>query len=91
MLLKLKNRGVIVKVTDIPTLLDPYAGSISGRLQWGEEEQDREEFAKRDLCFLSGEDLPQCWVDCHYRDHEVNRRRCGTHSDRKGFDDHTGV
>lgn len=89
MLLKLKSRGITVKVTDIQTLLDPYADSVEGRLQWGEEEQDREAFSKRSLCFLSGEPLPQCWVDIHYRDHELDRRRrCGTYAND---DDHYGA
>jgi hypothetical protein len=35
--------------------------------------QDPEKFKKTDLCFLSGEALPRCWVDAHYRDEEMQR------------------
>ena len=43
------------------------------RLTFGEEIQDPEKFNKSDLMFLSGEALPRCWMDSHYRDDEVKR------------------
>ena len=46
---------------------------VIGRSQHGEEEQDPEPFAKDALMFLSGEPLPRCWTDPHYRDEEIQR------------------
>ena len=85
MLLKLRDQNVIVKVSDITMLLDPFADCVEGRMQWGEEQQDKEPLRKADLCFLSGEPLPQCWLNSHYRDSEVNKHRCGTIADTDGF------
>ncbi len=58
----------LIAVDDIQCLSNPYKGQIVGRLQWGEEEQDSEIFDKADVCFLSGEGMPLCWCDEHYRD-----------------------
>ncbi len=91
MLLKHRLQDVIVKVSDIHTLLDPYAASVEGRMQWGEEEQDREPIEKSDLCFLSGEPLPECWINSHYRDDEVSRHRCGTTASANGFSHYYGA
>jgi len=74
MFLKQSSSGHMVEVLSIPDLMDPYKHSISGRLQFGEETQATENFGKLDLVFLSGESLPRCWVDPHYRDEEVHRR-----------------
>jgi hypothetical protein len=46
---------------------------LIGRYQHGEEMQDPEKFNKSDLSFLSGESLPRCWVDAHYREGELAR------------------
>jgi hypothetical protein len=35
--------------------------------------QDPEKFAKSELQFPSGEPLPRCWLDAHYRDSAVSR------------------
>lgn len=85
MLLKLRDRDLLVEVASIRELTNPYADTVSGRLQWGEEQQDVEAFKKAELCFLSGEDLPQCWCDIHYRDIEVFKHRAMTHRDDTGF------
>jgi len=74
MFLKQDSSGHMVEVLSIPDLMDQYKQSISGRLQYGEETQATESFDKIDLVFLSGESLPRCWVDPHYRDAEVHRR-----------------
>ena len=36
-------------------------------------EDPMEKFAKADLQFPSGEPLPRCWLDAHYRDQELKR------------------
>ncbi|PCI25318.1 MAG: acetyltransferase [SAR324 cluster bacterium] len=74
MFLKLKNSGALVDVLDASEMADPYHGTLLGCLQQGEDLPDPEPFKKADLCFLSGEPLPSCWVDAHYRDKEVFQR-----------------
>ena len=68
MLMLVKDSAHLVQVISIQDLLNPYEVHVTGRLQWGEEEQDPEPFEKANLCFLSGEQLPRCWTDPHYRD-----------------------
>lgn len=71
MLLKLRERNLLLEVQDINDLVNPFYDKVSGRLQRGEEQQDPEPFNKEDLCFPSGESLPLCWRDSHYRDEEL--------------------
>lgn len=73
MLLKDKKAGHLVEVLSLKDLFDPFVGEIVGRLTFGEEIQDPDKFSKTDLIFLSGESLPRCWTDSHYRDDEVKR------------------
>jgi hypothetical protein len=73
MLLKQKKAGHLVEVLSLKDLFDPFLNTIVGRLTFGEEIQDPEKFNKSDLIFLSGEALPRCWTDSHYRDDEVKR------------------
>ncbi len=73
MFLKQKTSGHLVEIQDLAELFDPYKETAAGRLHYGEEAQDTEQFAKHDLCFPSGEDLPCCWTDPHYRDAELKR------------------
>ncbi len=75
MLLKLKRENHLMEVEDLESLMNPFEKAVQGRIQWGEEEQDPEAFHKDDLCFPSGESLPQCWRDAHYRDDEWRNRR----------------
>jgi hypothetical protein len=75
MLLKEKTSGHIVEVLDLHHLCDSARSAVRGRLHYGEEAQDPEPFDKQALCFLSGEDLPHCWTDRHYRDEELARHR----------------
>jgi len=67
MFLKDKKTGDAVEILDLTALFDPSAGSVAGRFHAGEEMQDKEAFAKADLVFPSGEDLPRCWIDPGYR------------------------
>lgn len=73
MFLKDKNSGHLVEVLNIAMLFDPFKTVVEGRSHFGEEAQDPEEFVKKELEFMSGEDLPRCWLDPHYRDHELRR------------------
>ena len=67
MFLKHRNNGDMVDVSDISDLTNLFHQRVSGRYQAGEELQDPEEFNKVDLVFLSGEELPRCWLDPNYR------------------------
>jgi hypothetical protein len=67
MFLKDKRSEDLIQVADLDELFNPLAGDIHGRSQCGQEEQDVDSFSKQDLIFPSGEPLPRCWVDAHYR------------------------
>ncbi len=71
MLLQDKRTGSLIEVVEIVDLINPAKDKISGCVQSGEEEQDKEPIAKATLVFPSGEDLPRCWVDANYREHET--------------------
>ena len=73
MLLKQKSSGHMVEVTNYINLIDLNINEVIGRYQEGEEVQDPDKFNKSDLIFLSGEELPRCWSDPHYRDDELTR------------------
>ena len=68
MYLKNKLNGDLVEILDIRSLVDPFQNRIAGRYHAGEELQDPETFAKSDLLFPSGENLPRCWIDPSYKD-----------------------
>ncbi len=74
MLLREKETGHFVEVLDITSLTNPFCQTLSGRLHWGEDVADAETYDKDALCFASGEPLPECWVNDHYRDADVFRR-----------------
>jgi hypothetical protein len=67
MFLMQKNNEKLVEVLSLADLFNPNHAQIVGRFHAGEEMQDAETFAKDDMRFLSGESLPQCWIDPHYR------------------------
>lgn len=73
MFLKAKTNDDLVEVLSLKELFDPYAESLIGRYQHGEEVQDPEKFRKMDLSFPSGEELPQCWINAHYREGDIQR------------------
>ncbi len=68
MYLKHVPSGDLVEVLSLDALFDPCKERLSGRFHSGEELQDPTTFAKTDLKFPSGESLPRCWLDAHYRD-----------------------
>ena len=73
MYLKHQHSGNLVEVMSLGDLFDPCRLNITGRFHAGEELQDTANFKKPGLRFPSGEALPQCWLDAHYRDDAVRR------------------
>ncbi len=73
MLLSHISSGHMVEVPSFVDLMNLNRDEVVGRYQEGEEAQDPKEFKKSDLIFLSGEPLPRCWTDPHYRDAELKR------------------
>lgn len=67
MFLKDMNNGDLVDVLDVNALMDPSVGDISVRYQSGEEVGDPMDASKEHLVFPSGEVLPECWRNMHYR------------------------
>lgn len=73
MFLQTQSTGDRVEVINLNELSDVFVTKIHGRYQAGEELQDVEFFEKSTLLFLSGEALPSCWTNPHYRDKEFQR------------------
>ncbi|MEW7979373.1 MAG: acetyltransferase [gamma proteobacterium symbiont of Phacoides pectinatus] len=73
MFLKHAGDGRMVEVLGLNDLFNPMHAQLVGRYHVGEELQEPEKFTKSDLVFLSGEALPKCWLDRHYRDHDLQR------------------
>jgi hypothetical protein len=71
MLLKDRSNGHMVEILNLMDLMNLNREEVLGRYQEGEEQQDMESFKKANLVFLSGEELPRCWTDPHYRDAEL--------------------
>jgi hypothetical protein len=74
MLLKEMASGHMVEVVNVIDLVNLNLDEVDGRYQEGEDVQDSRKFHKSDLVFLSGEHLPRCWTDPHYRDEELVRK-----------------
>ena len=72
MFLKQAASGKLVEVLSLLDLFNPNHETLVGRYHAGEELQDAEKFLKADLIFPSGEKLPQCWLNVHYRDAEAH-------------------
>lgn len=73
MLLREKSSNHMVEITNLINLMDVNCDEVVGQYQEGEEAQDPEPYTKSSLVFLSGEELPRCWTDPHYRDDELAR------------------
>jgi len=73
MFLKEKSSDDLVEVLTLTDLFDPFCKKLVGRYQHGEEPQDPASFKKEALVFPSGEPLPECWTNAHYRDDELER------------------
>ncbi|TQV77101.1 acetyltransferase [Aliikangiella marina] len=63
MFLKERGSGHLVEVLEVEQLINPQSKLILGRYSIGEADQDDDEFDKSDLIFMSGEELPSCWVN----------------------------
>lgn len=73
MLLRERNTGHMAEILSTVDLINLNCDEVIGRYQEGEEVQDPMKFSKANLVFLSGEELPKCWTDPHYRDNELRR------------------
>jgi len=67
MFLKDVKSGDLVQVITLKELVDPHEDKVTVRFQAGEEVGDPVKVAKSGLEFPSGESLPKCWLDAHYR------------------------
>lgn len=61
----------MVEVLSLMDLINLNRDEVVGRYQEGEDLQEPMKFKKENLIFLSGENLPLCWTDPHYRDDEL--------------------
>ncbi len=59
----------LVEALDLQEIFDPFVERVSARTQAGEDTMDVGKYEKSDLLFPSGEQLPRCWRDSHYREH----------------------
>lgn len=73
MLMKNRKNEHMIEVMNVVDLMNLNLAQVLGRYQEGEEQQDPQKFDKADLVFLSGEELPRCWTDPHYRDSDLSR------------------
>ena len=73
MFLEEATTGHLVEVLDLHELMDPHRQELTGRYHYGQDLPEPESFAKSALVFPSGEPLPRCWRDAHYRDHDRPR------------------
>jgi hypothetical protein len=73
MFLREKKTNHLVEVLELGELFDPMQKEVTGRYNWGEDLPEPQAFAKSSLLFASGEELPKCWTDVHYRDDELKR------------------
>jgi len=67
MFLKNAGNGDLAQVIDMSELTDPNSSTVTVRYHAGEEAGDPLGANKSDLVFPSGEALPKCWLDPHYR------------------------
>lgn len=71
MFLKEKSSRHLVEVLNLTALFDPLQPRFEGRYNHGQDVPDPELFDKAGVAFPSGEELPRCWLDTHYRDNEL--------------------
>ena len=68
MFLKYLPNNDLIEVLNLPDVINPFTQTIHGKSQSGEDTRSIDDFNKCDLAFPSGEPLPLCWRDVHYRD-----------------------
>lgn len=71
MFLKETKTKHLVEVLKLDELFDPIKQTFTGRYNYGEDVPEPEQFEKSKVSFPSGEGLPRCWMDSHYRDAEL--------------------
>jgi len=69
MFLRHSQSGDLVEVIELRAVFDPFVESILARSQAGEDTMDIHSYEKSELLFPSGETLPLCGRDSHYREH----------------------
>jgi len=67
MYVKNLKSGDLAQVDKLAELTDPNAKSVTLHYFAGEEIGEPELVEKSALVFPSGEKLPKCWLDPHYR------------------------
>ncbi len=67
MFLKNRDNGDLAQVIELGELTDPNSATVTVRYHAGEEAGDPVPVEKSTLTFPSGEALPKCWLDAHYR------------------------
>jgi len=67
MFLKNVGNGDLAQVVELGELTDPNSSSVTVQYHAGEEMGEAMCVEKSDLTFASGEALPKCWRDAHYR------------------------
>jgi hypothetical protein len=67
MFLQHKVTDELIEILDCEGLYNPCQKEIVGMSHAGEEMQDPAPFLKSEMMFPSGEPLPRCWLDPHYR------------------------
>ena len=74
MILKHQPSSYLVEILEVKDLWNPFSDKVLGQFHAGEEMQEPELFTKSHLMFPSGEPLPICWMDAHYREHMQNNK-----------------
>lgn len=67
MFLRNRTNNDLAQVIELDELMDPNSTSVTVRYHAGEEAGEPIKVNKADFCFPSGEQLPKCWLDVHYR------------------------
>ncbi len=76
MFLMHKPSGTLVEILTLDRLFNPCITEVMGVTHAGEELQEPDSYTKLEMSFPSGESLPRCWLDSHYRDpeHSINHQ-----------------
>ncbi len=67
MFLRDTQSGDLVEVLDPREMFNPASNTMKVCYQAGEEVGEPTDVEKANLEFPSGEALPKCWMDTHYR------------------------
>ncbi len=73
MLLKERSSGKSVEILDLSQLFSLFEDEVLSRFPPGDNSDSSQNIKKSELIFTSGEELPRCWLDPHYRDDELKR------------------